>query len=69
MEYKYITSIPKPLLKDFLDRRVIPFIGAGFSKNADIPKGLSMPDWNELGKLAANEIPGYNYANDAIDAL
>lgn len=69
MKFKYITSIPKPLLKDFLDRRVIPFIGAGFSKNADIPKGSSMPDWNELGKLAADEIPGYNYANDAIDAL
>ena len=69
MDYKYINSIPKPLLKDFLDHKVIPFIGAGFSKNADIPNGLSMPDWNELGKLAADEIPDYNYANDAIDAL
>lgn len=39
MEYKYITSISKTLLKDFLDRRVIPFIGSGFSKNADISNG------------------------------
>lgn len=69
MEYKYIPSIPKPLLEDLLCHRVIPFIGAGFSKNADVPKELSMPDWNELGKLAANEIPDYNYANDPIDAL
>ena len=69
MEYKYIDLIPKPLLKDFVNNRVIPFVGAGFSKNADMPTELSMPDWNELGKLAADEIPEYNYDNNAIDAL
>lgn len=69
MKYKYIDSIPKPLLKDFLNSKVIPIVGAGFSKNADIPEGLSMPDWNELGKRAAEEIPGYDYNNNAIDAL
>lgn len=69
MEYKYISSIPKPLLNDFVNNRVIPFVGAGFSKNADIPKGLLMPDWNELGKLAATEITDYIYDNNAIDAL
>ncbi len=69
MEYKYISSIPKPLLNDFISNRVIPFVGAGFSKNADIPKGLSMPDWNEIGKLAAAEITDYEYENNAIDAL
>ena len=69
MKYTYLSSIPKPLLNDFISNRVIPFVGAGFSKNADIPAGLSMPDWNELGKLAADEIPGYDYDNNAIDAL
>lgn len=69
MEYTYLPSIPKPLLNDFITGRVIPFVGAGFSKNADIPVGLSMPDWNELGKLAADEIPDYDYDNNAIDAL
>ncbi len=69
MKYTYLPSIPKPLLNDFISGRVIPFVGAGFSKNADIPMGLSMPDWNELGKLAADEIPGYDYDNNAIDAL
>lgn len=69
MSYKYLHSIPKPLLNDFLNNRVIPFIGAGFSKNADIPKGLNMPDWSELGKLAAKEITGYQYNDDPIDAL
>lgn len=69
MEYKYISSIPKTLLNDFVNNRVIPFVGAGFSKNADIPAGLSMPDWNEIGKLVASEIIGYDYDNNAIDAL
>lgn len=69
MKYIYLPSIPKPLLYDFITGRVIPFVGAGFSKNADIPIGLSMPDWNELGKLAADEIPNYDYDNNAIDAL
>ena len=69
MEYKYISLIPNPLLNDFVNNRVIPFVGAGFSKNADIPKGLTMPDWNELGKLAAAEIADYIYDNNAIDAL
>lgn len=69
MKYTYLSSIPKPLLNDFITGRVIPFVGAGFSKNADRPMGLSMPDWNELGKLAANEIPEYDYDNNAIDAL
>lgn len=69
MKYNYLSSIPKPLLNDFITGRVIPFVGAGFSKNADIPVGLSMPDWNELGKLAANEIPDYDYDNNAIDTL
>ena len=69
MEYTYLPLIPKPLLNDFITGRVIPFVGAGFSKNAEIFMGLSIPDWNELGKLAAYEIPDYDYDNNAIDAL
>lgn len=69
MEYKYISSIPKSLLNDFLNNKVIPFVGAGFSKNAEIPEGLVMPDWKELGKAAADEIPDYEYDNNALDAL
>ncbi|MEE1154791.1 MAG: SIR2 family protein [Acutalibacteraceae bacterium] len=69
MNYKYLNSIPKPLLNDFLNNRVIPFVGAGFSKNADVPDELTMPDWNELGKCVAKEIPNYEYDNNPIDAL
>jgi hypothetical protein len=46
----------------------LPFIGAGFSKNADIPKGKKMLDWNELGKAIANNIQDYKYTS-AIDAI
>lgn len=66
---KYIDRIPKPLLEDFLNGRVIPFVGEGFSKNADIPDGVKMPDWKELGKLAADEISGYTFDGNSIDAL
>ncbi len=46
-------NIPVPLIKDISRGRCLPFIGAGFSKNADLPAGMSMPDWAELtGTLA-----------------
>ena len=67
--YKYISVVPKPLLDDFVHNKVIPFVGAGFSKNADIPQGIIMPDWKELGRRVANEIPNYKYENNALDAL
>lgn len=69
MEYKYINQLPKPLLSDFLKNRVIPVVGAGFSKNADIPAGLTMPDWRELGRVVASYIPDYEYDNNPIDTL
>ena len=50
-KYKYIDTFPKPFLEDLVNNRCLPFIGAGFSKNADIPKGKKMLDWDELGRL------------------
>lgn len=67
--YTYIRCIPKPLLKDFVYNRVVPFVGAGFSKNADIPDGIAMSDWNELGKIVASELPDYQFEGNAIDAF
>lgn len=67
--YTYIRCIPKPLLKDFVCNRVVPFVGAGFSKNADIPDGIAMSDWNELGKKVASELPDYQFEGNAIDAF
>src|SRR5438309_888744 len=67
-KYKYIDTFPKPFLEDLVNNRCLPFIGAGFSKNADIPKGKKMLDWDELGKTIASNIQDYKYTN-AIDAI
>lgn len=68
MSEKYLKYIPKTLQEDFIDNRVIPFVGAGFSKNAIAPDGASILDWEGLGKKVSTYIPNYAYTN-AIDAL
>lgn len=65
---KYLKEIPKTLQEDFVENKVVPFVGAGFSKNALLPQGISIPDWNELGRQIAEYILDYEYTN-AIDAL
>lgn len=49
-----VTELPFPLLADIADARCIPFIGAGFSRNARVPGG-SMPDWAGLTTILATE--------------
>lgn len=62
--YTYLKYFPIPFLEDLIRGQVIPFIGAGFSRNADIPKGKEMPDWNTLGELVAKNLPtDYDYSN------
>lgn len=68
MSKKYLKYIPKTLQEDFIDNRVIPFIGAGFSKNGVLLDGSKMPDWDELGKSVSTYISDYSYTN-AIDTL
>lgn len=41
--------IPQPLLADIAAGRCLPFVGAGFSLNAEMPDDKSMPTWYELG--------------------
>lgn len=60
--------IPKPLQEDFVNNRVVPLIGAGFSKNGIISSGENIPDWSELGRAIAQYIPNYTYTN-ALDAI
>jgi hypothetical protein len=67
-KHKYIEYFPKPFLHDLVNNRCLPFIGAGFSKNADIPQNKKMLDWDELGKAIAENIQDYKYTN-AIDAI
>lgn len=66
--YKYISQLPKPLLKSIIDNRCLPFIGSGFSKNAKIPPNEKMLDWDELGKEFAKDLVGYKYTT-ALDAI
>lgn len=67
---KYLKYLPKPLLDDLGIMNVVPFVGAGFSKNATIPTGLTMPDWEQLGRALAEELAEFEYfgALDAISA-
>lgn len=65
---KYIKYFPKPFLDDLVEGRCVPFVGAGFSKNATIPPGKTIPLWDDLGKAFASEIQDYEYSG-AIDAL
>jgi len=46
---------PYPLVSDIDHGRCLPFIGAGFSKNAALPPKLSMPDWSELTGILARD--------------
>jgi hypothetical protein len=67
---KYIQHFPKPLLDDLIAGRWLPFVGAGFSKNAVLPKGKSIPLWGELGESLSSELEDYSPTNtlDAISA-
>lgn len=47
-------ELPYPLISDISKGRCLPFVGAGFSKNARMPSGLSMPDWPELAAILAS---------------
>jgi len=69
LKYKYISKLPKPLLDDFVANRWLPIVGAGFSRNAILPKGLRMPLWDELGRALAKELgDDYEYLGP-IDAI
>lgn len=65
---KYLKHFPKPLLSDLVEGRWLPVVGAGLSKNAELPPGKELPLWNALGETIAEEIPDYSYVN-ALDAI
>jgi SIR2-like domain len=48
------TELPLPLVEDIADGRCLPFVGAGFSLNAQCDPGYSMPDWASLSNQLAN---------------
>lgn len=58
--------IPDPLLKSIQTNRCLLFIGAGFSKNAILPEGKSMPDWKELAIELSKDLE--HPTNDPLQA-
>jgi len=68
MRESYLKYIPEPLLDDIVGDCCIPIIGAGFSKNANVPSNLNMPLWNDLGKYFVDKLPGYPFLTP-IDAI
>lgn len=64
----YLNYFPEPFLEDMVQGRCLPFIGAGFSLNAKIPRGKKMLDWDGLGKKVAGTLPEYQYTT-AVEAL
>lgn len=51
-----LECVPAPFLDAFVHEGVIPFVGAGFSKNCNGPAGFEMPDWSQLGRAVASEL-------------
>ena len=62
----YLKHFPKPLLDDLLKNRWIPIVGAGFSLNATVPQGETVPLWEDLGKALAKDLGDYSYSG-ALD--
>ena len=46
----YIEYMPQALLEDIVNNKCIPFIGAGFTRNAVCDPSIDILDWNGLGK-------------------
>lgn len=66
----YLKYLPQPLLDDIIENRCIPFIGAGFSRNAVLPAGAVMPLWDGLAKSLGDQMDdAYADTLDAISAF
>lgn len=68
MPENYLKYFPVPLLEDLVHNRWLPIVGAGFSRNADLPLPKQMPLWDGLGRQLYDELPEYTYTN-ALDII
>jgi hypothetical protein len=67
-KHPLLDRFPEPLLEDLLGGRWLPIVGAGLSRNAELPGTATMPLWDDLGRAVAGDISGHDYAG-ALDAL
>lgn len=65
----YLSFFPKPLLEDIIKGECLPIIGSGFSLNAEMPKDVTMPLWNDLGKKFAKYLNEYDPADNALEII
>ena len=68
MATKYLNAFPKPVLRDLILGRWLPVVGAGLSRNANVPSGKKVPLWNDLGEALANELDDFT-PNGPLDAI
>jgi hypothetical protein len=64
-----LDEVPAPLLEDLVAGRWLPIIGAGLSKNAELPPGASMPDWPELGAHLGRQLPPGYAAENPLETI
>jgi SIR2-like domain len=64
-----LDDVPVPLLEDLVTGRWLPIIGAGLSKNAELPAGASMPDWHELGERLGRQLPPGYAAENPLETI
>lgn len=69
MSEKYIDFVPAPLLENLVEGRWLPVVGAGFSRNATVTSGESPPDWKELGKELARQIPDFDNTVGPLESV
>ena len=65
---RHIQHFPKPLLDDLVKGQWLPMVGAGFSRNAVVPKGRQMPVWSDLGDTFGTELEDY-FPSSPLDAI
>jgi len=66
---KYLKLLPKPFLDDLVAGNCIPFVGAGFSRNAAVDGGGTIPDWDTLGRAISDQIGDAHDYTTALDAI
>jgi SIR2-like domain len=63
-----VNGLPDPLVEDIVAGRSLPLVGAGLSRDAEVPGGQSLPLWGELAEILAEQMLEYP-ADSPRDAL
>jgi hypothetical protein len=64
-----VAGLPRPLYEDIERGRWLPVVGAGLSRNAQVPNGSPPPDWAGLAEQLRAELSDPDETSDAIDLI